>query len=535
MDSRPPLHIRYRADEPAYAIFNRLALRHGTLSVKEFCSIWRLPHWLTELGSGRGVLQVVKLTGFDEGKIKRSTPCLEAQEWVVGNEFIGSRIPKSLLCGTFPTLDRGRACPLCIAEDFEVQDGPLDCRPYRRFWWDIGAISVCPQHNVTLVKKCEKCGRWLEAKFMSPAYCACGAAIAHFACNSMPAQECEADRYIIGRLTGSGASTAPFLDHLSLKGAIDVMQAVGLSLLPSNASSNKSSVEKARAPTLGYNAFATWPKNLDEILDEIASIALRTSDHKYGQLGEWIERIPLGSELKQFKPLLADHWRRRRPVHIVAKTPDQDLEELRRHFGLTESQMCMIALQFGFRKGSPEDRSTVDLYFEQREAYQEVRALLHKTLSYREVRGLLRIDEYHLSRFEEENILRPIYRGEKADAARYLKSDVSSLLERMRGHRPVVRQKSPGLAAVLEFHRIFQINPDFVILALAKGSIDAAALLYEERGIPAILLDVSDVRSLWLQTVGRPSRMSWRFADSLVMRYIPVQSGGRSVQICGSL
>ena len=47
--------------------------------------------------------------------------------------------------------------------------------------------------------------------------------------------------------------------------------------------------------TLGYDAFATWSKNLDEILDEIASIALRTSDHKYGPSGEWLKRIPPSS------------------------------------------------------------------------------------------------------------------------------------------------------------------------------------------------------------------------------------------------
>jgi hypothetical protein len=510
MFSRSPLRIRYRPNEPAYAILNRLALRHGAQSASEFCSSRRLnPQLLPRLTFGHGITELAELTGFDGSQIERFTPRLERRaQWLIRNEFLGTNHS-----GMFT---RGRVCPVCVADDLDSLDGPYELRPYRRFFWDIAIVSICTKHSIPLVDACDACGRPLRASCLLDFHCACGASLATHKGRVFATEEFEGDRYAIARLTGSDDLQNVFLDRLGLKNSIALMWAAGLSLSPKRAHDKLRGIDKAQALSLGFNAFVGWPQNSGDVLDEIANKALQmrqgASAHKYGELGALIESNPNDSELKPFRAVLADHWRQRRPVIIPTDTAQRTVQTLKREFDLSDQHMYIMAMRFGYRERRPENQLPAAFYFEQLEALQKIKNFLEQTMSNAETRKVLGINELYLSRFGEEGILRPILGEVNSGDARYLRLDVDSLLNRMRGEALLVRAKSSGLLSIFEFHRIFRVECDFVILAAAKGLISAAAILQGDRGIPSILVRVRDVRLLWQEEVGRSNQASWRFA-----------------------
>jgi hypothetical protein len=119
-----------------------------------------------------------------------------------------------------------------------------------------------------------------------------------------------------------------------------------------------------------------------------------------------------------------------------------------------------------------------------------------------QTRDSLSIGAPYLKCLDDTGILRPLVRGESAADTRYSKSDVQILLRRLRGHAPSVGRRYPGFASIPEFHRIFQIDPNFVISTVSQGLISASANLRDERGLRAVLVSVRDVRTLWQDTVG---------------------------------
>ncbi len=295
--------------------------------------------------------------------------------------------------------------------------------------------------------------------------------------------------------------------------------------------------------TVGHAAFLSWPKNADKILDVVASRAIgdrrNATAPRYGQLGLWVSRNfddkDLKLELRPVKELLADHWRRRTPFYSSVVTPHEAFSELRQRFDISEEHFSALAGRFGFMKKCPAGHSPSDFYFEQIEASQKLKAFLEQTMSSAQTRESLGISAPYLNCLDDAGILSPRVRVEDAADTRYSKSDVEILLRRLRGRAPSVRTRSPGFASIPEFHRIFQIAPDFVISAVSQGLIGAAAHLGSERGMRALLVSVRDVRTLWQETVGRPNGISWRFVDPFFAKPFIAQPLGIPVQISSSL
>ena len=168
--SAPRLALRVRPApfEPGWALFNRLALRHGCESRLEFARQVPLADrtdFVRDMERGRRFDDIARLS---------SVPL----ETLLYNSIIQT-IEGSLLAGELVSRSRNlsyscnfaRICPDCLRSDIEQDEGPVACRPRRRSWWDVAKISSCPRHGRTLLAACPACRRTFRRSHLSPATC----------------------------------------------------------------------------------------------------------------------------------------------------------------------------------------------------------------------------------------------------------------------------------------------------------------------------------------------------------------------------
>ena len=165
-----PLTVRHRPHERAGALLCRLAVRRGSGDLREFArGILHFP-WLPlgSIGAGRKLDLVSRMSGFSEEVLRRSTPVRTAAGFALGDVLI-ERAGRLM-----PGHSNGRVCPACLAGDLEDGDGPADCRPHRRFWWDLEEINGCPRHGTPLLAACPSCGVASHLVNLRPDRCVCG-------------------------------------------------------------------------------------------------------------------------------------------------------------------------------------------------------------------------------------------------------------------------------------------------------------------------------------------------------------------------
>jgi hypothetical protein len=199
-------------------ILDRLALRHGAESLGEFMRSRRLDERLARgLSGGERLAEFSALTGFNQAQIERSTPQFERyKRWVI--TALASAGPIDGFGGTLQIYRcvQSTTCNSMSAAGADLRGGLL---PY---------LLVIAR----------------------------GASLAAYKGSSVAPEECEGDRYVMGRLAGSNESKNAFLDRLSLGNAIALMQAVGSNLILRREANNYDCIERVQALTVGHAAFS---------------------------------------------------------------------------------------------------------------------------------------------------------------------------------------------------------------------------------------------------------------------------------------
>lgn len=139
--SRMPLRVRFASFEPAYGLLGRLAVRHRYSLTKRFVFEMSLGirNFVSEVENGRHLAELALLTGIPEAAIRASTRFVtESGATFIGCELVNMRVDPKAISAV------GRVCPDCLRADLNECEGPLACRPHRRVWWDLSAVTACP-------------------------------------------------------------------------------------------------------------------------------------------------------------------------------------------------------------------------------------------------------------------------------------------------------------------------------------------------------------------------------------------------------
>ncbi len=212
----PPL-----ADEPAHALFARLACAYGQSP----------PRFARELGlsihdirGGTTTEAVAALNGSDPDDLARNT---------FVRSSTGAAIFRGELFEPRHWQVTGRVCPACLDQD-EHSHAAFET-PHRRFWWDLVSVAHCPEHGTPLVRECPSGG---SAALGS---CECEAGLV--ALGRPASSTSDWSRYIVSRLRGLRHTPVPLLDGLRVPTAIGL--ALRLARLSKPARSTTSALEAA--------------------------------------------------------------------------------------------------------------------------------------------------------------------------------------------------------------------------------------------------------------------------------------------------
>jgi len=257
--SRLPLRVRFASFEPAYGLLGRLAVRHGYSTSREFASEISLGirNFVHDVENGRCLAELALLTGIPEAVIRASTRYVdESGAMFIGGELLHARDDHKASSAA------GRVCPDCLRADLDEREGSMACRPHRRVWWDLTAVTACPIHGALLIGTCRACGGRLSRELASPRYCRCGCDLSELCSVALEPSDLAADRYLVGRLGGVERSTHALLDSMPLHIAALAMIRIGrASLVGARGLSKKGDriepAMQARMASLGYRLSAS--------------------------------------------------------------------------------------------------------------------------------------------------------------------------------------------------------------------------------------------------------------------------------------
>lgn len=251
MTSALPLRVRFAEDEAPYSLLARMALRHSCPSIIEFLGqLQRSPTNLQRLAySGYHVEHVAHLAGQPAALLTRNAIHPNGGDLSVrGERIIEGPVPAG-------RLNAGRVCAACLSDDLRDRAGPLDCRPYRRFWWDLTVFQVCPVHAVKLLKRCPQCHKRLSRYSMSPRFCPCGVDLAAGARTARPPSSA-VQSYLLGRLEVGKRVPHAVFDQLPWDLAAQAIDYFGRAWLRANIERQAGRFDRMGVPSAKDEAFA---------------------------------------------------------------------------------------------------------------------------------------------------------------------------------------------------------------------------------------------------------------------------------------
>ncbi len=320
-----PLTVRYRPHERSISLLRRLATRRGSPTLNKFLAdIRHFPFFtLNAMASGRKLDILARMSGISEELIRASTPVRTDRGFVIGSVLI-ERAGRLM-----PGNSNGRWCPRCLTEDLERHDGPLDCRPYRRFWWDLEEIIGCPKHGVPLASTCPSCEKPARLVNLRPDRCDCGEDLAGMQAGE-PVENFDRvlTQVMLGRKAPVWAEGMSVRTMSGLASRMGILDEFGpRRLVPSSLDPAVRMELAAR----GASILGAGGGELFQVLDRAAARGTaRTPGQLYGELWAWLDRSHPADEasLMHFKRQLGEHagsalrnvretelWGRRIPPH----------------------------------------------------------------------------------------------------------------------------------------------------------------------------------------------------------------------------
>jgi hypothetical protein len=296
-----PLTVRFREDEAANCLLRRLAVRRGCETVQDFLKT--IPHCPAVLArtvpTGQHLDVVARLSGFALEAIAASTPVRTARGYMLGEVLLESGGKLGVGPGS-----TGKVCPVCLLEDRESLDGPAECRPYRRFWWDLDGIDGCPSHNLPLLTRCPDCGVSSHVVNMRPDRCRCGLDLAGSAEETTAGYDADVLRMIRGGPSPWWAHGVSIRSVTSLALRVGILEAKGSKVAEVRRLETR---QRMAMTALGASLLDSGWNEIDALFDRRAAAGRRRNAGEiYGDLLKWLDRVD-EEGLTPLKERMAEH------------------------------------------------------------------------------------------------------------------------------------------------------------------------------------------------------------------------------------
>lgn len=303
---RAPLYIRERADESTRSIWCRLAVRAGFEDVLEFArTTGAYASSVTAPWKAQSLRALGIVSGQDVESLQARTPLPVAGGVMLGHLLVTrkSRLPKP------GGIEVDLICPSCLADDRELLDGPVECRPYRRFWWSL-SIMGCPTHRRPLVSVCPNCAKQLRTRRARVDVCDCGYDLASLRPSELA--DARLDAALISALHGS--SLDEWLHEYDLASIKELCLQLGLYCEGYGPSLKLGMLRPEvlmAAASRGYSELASAGGDFQRVIAGGASVGGQLSmEAVFGRLARFYQASLAAGRFEAFTRAYAAQWER---------------------------------------------------------------------------------------------------------------------------------------------------------------------------------------------------------------------------------
>lgn len=200
-------------------------------------------------------------------------------------------------------------CPRCLAGDLQKSGDRLP-RQWHRAWWDVEALTLCPEHAVRLASRCLECDASLDFRFTHIGRCPRGHDLSKQ--RSVAVRDISGTRYIAGRLGAIPRVDCSILDAAALGDAIEAMMLLGKVASAIRKPEPTGSPERHEILNSGFEILAGWPDKFDEISTRLLTasevgLGRWGAAAAYGMLHSGIAELRDGPMAATLKDRLARH------------------------------------------------------------------------------------------------------------------------------------------------------------------------------------------------------------------------------------
>jgi hypothetical protein len=479
---------------------NRLALRHGAESAEDFLEQTpaRYRSLVDHVLVGNRLDVVAGLSGFPLMSLEAN--CL--RQTSEGTYLGDIRLSRTSRFGHMLQPHVGRVCALCIKEDLSTRGGPEECRPYRRAWWDISVFDACVDHAVPLISSCPSCKRLADRTWLSPRFCPCGYDIAEYEPEALQHYELVGEAHLaLSRATVRETSDS-FLGQLTVSEAFIAIMNIGRAKIYGKLPppfEGMTQLQRIALKTAGLGVLSNWPEGFQDLLETLS----RGSDG--GKIGPkkmfgralyiWLYQ----DSSAQFEPLrdiLRNFYLSRWPAtpqlaifkKKVATSDYVTLGSAAAELGISLQRMGTLARSHGciepgrLTRAIPIRRSDV----------ARIQTIISTSISREEAREELGVTPGAMKRLVSENII-----SSESYARRMLDSgEVRTLVSRLVGDAPVFEVAPKGALGLRFAARVSGRSIPRLIRAIQDGALRPVGVLRREKGLPSILISVSEARAI---------------------------------------
>ena len=490
-----PLRILVHDGEPAYAVFARLASRHGECNLRGFAARVGLS-WSGTI-AGIEPSAVAALNGTEVWRLARFTPRVDPRTRVV------QLADQKLLLNDW-SCRRRRYCAECFRDDrnaAEAADLPPDLGPWHRSWWDIRSYDACHKHSVTLRDDCPSCNAPLGWTQTGLDRCPCGADLC--ATETMFVEP-GVSKYIARRLGLTDSPTYPILEPLDLHDSLAVLARLGfcrlLDYCPQRPRASAKEREVARRA--GLELAHEWPNAFESQLDRLVKRSGRESAPA-GMIGAygWIYSAWATTEaIEPFSTSLRDALRTHAIKNAIVQegetlfgerfAPGGGLTDATRRLGssyrlVRRAAASAGALPNGLRRGVATDLPQAWL--------EDTLLKKQDMLNLNETAAALGVGRARLRGLTAANLLSPVT---ILGSTRYHKGDIVQLLAKIRRGSPERSYSpTPGADRLPHACRIARVSLVAAVGAILSRQVVPCSVDPDAPGLDGIIVRYRELRA----------------------------------------